>query len=283
MFCLTSQEFIQAIPVILSLIFIEGLLSVDNALAIASMASHLPEKQRSRALTLGMLGAYLFRCVALVIAAWLSDNEWVKLFGAAYLVWLMCDHFTTVDDEEHGVHHAAKGFVATVVAIQFLDLSLSVDNVVAAVAMAPKHPPDFKPEMWVVYCGVLIGILTLRFLAQACIRLLQRFPVLEHTAYLLIGYVGFILIYEVYGQRLFGLEEHPHVEPYQKFIGVALILWLSLLYGQSPAWQRTLRPAFHAVRWPMRMVALAAEWLVWPVRCLIRLIRKKPSGRETTA
>ena len=55
-----------------------------------------------------------------------------------------------------------------------MDLSLSVDNVVAAVAMSPK--------LWVVYTGVFIGILALRFVAGACLKVIDRYPILEETA-----------------------------------------------------------------------------------------------------
>ena len=54
-------ELSEATLIILSLILLEGLLSVDNALAIAAMASHLPEKQQKLALKLGIIGAYVFR------------------------------------------------------------------------------------------------------------------------------------------------------------------------------------------------------------------------------
>ena len=53
----TAPELVDAIPVIISLIIIEGLLSVDNALAIAAMASHLPGKQKYKALKWGIVGA----------------------------------------------------------------------------------------------------------------------------------------------------------------------------------------------------------------------------------
>lgn len=57
----TSAALIEALPVIVSLIIIEGLLSVDNALAIAAMANHLPGRQKYLALKFGIIGAYFFR------------------------------------------------------------------------------------------------------------------------------------------------------------------------------------------------------------------------------
>jgi len=68
---------------------------------------------------------------------------------------------------------------------------------VAAVALAPKDLVTGEREMWVVYTGVFIGILALRFLAGYCITLLNKFPILAKTAFLLVGYVGFILLAEL--------------------------------------------------------------------------------------
>src|SRR4051812_11318192 len=93
---------LDATWIILSLIIIESLLSVDNALAIASLASHLPEHQRALALRLGIIGAYAFRGLALLAASWIIDNNWVKLIGAAYLIYLMCMHLGCHPEEEHG-------------------------------------------------------------------------------------------------------------------------------------------------------------------------------------
>ena len=78
----------DALLVVVSLIVIEGLLSVDNALAIAAMASHLDEKKRKVAMTVGYAGAYGFRIIALFIADYIIDNHWLMILGAGYLIWL---------------------------------------------------------------------------------------------------------------------------------------------------------------------------------------------------
>src|SRR5438045_492793 len=86
-------EIVHAIPIIISLIIIEGLLSVDNALAIAAMASHLPGKQKMQALRWGIVGAYVFRGVALAFVTYIIANPWLKIVGAAYLIHLMASFF----------------------------------------------------------------------------------------------------------------------------------------------------------------------------------------------
>ncbi len=265
-----ASEWLEAVPIILSLIMIEGLLSVDNALAIAAMANHLPEHQKRKALRWGIVGAYAFRGLALAGAAYIIANPWLKIIGAAYLVYLMCAHFTNAAAEEKHEHAptniASRGFWATVAAIELMDLSLSVDNVVAAVAMSPK--------LWVVCLGVFIGILALRFVAGACLRLLEKYPVLEHTAFLLIGYVGAILVAE--------LTLHIHVNAFEKFIGIVLITAATLGYSRLPGLQRGAGPLLTALRWPMIAVATviggALAGAAWPFKTAWRTLR--PANRS---
>lgn len=233
-------EIAEALPVILSLIIIEGLLSVDNALAIAAMASHLPGRQKYLALQLGIIGAYLFRGVCLAFATFIIANPWLKILGAAYLVYLMASHMSAKHEEEAAdVAPQKGGFWATLFAIEIMDLSLSVDNVVAAVAMSPK--------LWVVCTGVFIGILALRFLAGYCIKLVERFPILEPTAFILIGYVGCLLLAEM----LF----HIDVGTLGKFVGICLIIAIALAYQKTAAVRAILDPLSRVVCWPLRLYA----------------------------
>jgi YkoY family integral membrane protein len=273
----TDVQIFEAIPVILSLIIIEGLLSVDNALAIAAMASHLPGKQKYMALKFGIIGAYLFRGLCLAFAAWIIENPWLKICGAAYLIYLMCEHFTGAGDENNDGESDSKtqrGFLATIIAIEIMDLSLSVDNIVAAVAMSPK--------LWVVCTGVFIGILALRFVAGACIKLIEKFPILEETAFLLIGYVGFILVYELLSDPLSGLQILPgpvHVSALEKFLGIMAIVLTSIVYSKVTPVQKALDPIFKLSKTPMKVVAtivgLILKIVLLPFTFLIGLFKKR--------
>ncbi len=258
----------EALPVIVSLIIIEGLLSVDNALAIAAMASHLPGKQKYWALRVGIIGAYFFRGLALLLAAFIIENPWLKLIGAAYLIHLMAHHFATrhkgaameVDESGQAVAKmAGKGFWATVVSIELMDLSLGVDNVVAAVALSPK--------MWVVCTGVFIGILALRFVAGHCIKLIERYPVLEHTAFLLIGYVGLLLVVE--------LSFHVDITTLQKFLGIVAIIAITIWYSKNSAVQAVLKPVNSALMVPVRIYDLLLGAVFTVLLFPFRIFRKK--------
>ncbi|MFM7606576.1 MAG: DUF475 domain-containing protein [Prosthecobacter sp.] len=241
----------EALPVIFSLVLIEGLLSVDNALAIAAMARHLDDKQRQMAMNIGYIGAYGFRVVALLVASWIIENDWIMLLGALYLVWLMCAHFVGQKEQEEdegeavNVHH--RTFGATIVMISLMDLSLSVDNVVAAIALSPD-------KLWPVYVGVTIGIVALRLIAGVAVKLIEKYPVLEHTAFILVGYVGLLLLAELQFPETF-----HHISPAQlkiyKFGGIVLLTALTIAWSQVGWLQKLLKPFLQLILIPMNVLA----------------------------
>ena len=261
----------EAIPVIISLIIIEGLLSVDNILAIATLAAQLPEKQKKTALRMGLAGAYIFRGVALFFVGFIMANAWVKFLGAFYLIHLMAEHFHSFaaanDDDPETKPIAPRAFWSTVIAIQLMDLSLSVDNVVTAVAMSP--------DIRVVCLGVCLGLLTLWMFATVSLRLVEKYPILQHTAFLLIGYVGVILLVEMTAD--YGVHTHLHISPGQKFIGIAIIMLLSIWYSKSVALRKASRPLVSFVHFPMSLYAKTSGTLIsgllWPFKAVVLWIR----------
>jgi YkoY family integral membrane protein len=84
---------LPSLAVIGNLIIIESLLSVDNAAVLATMVMDLPEKDRSKALRYGIWGAYIFRGLAMLFAAFLIGIWWLKPLGGMYLLWLFVDQF----------------------------------------------------------------------------------------------------------------------------------------------------------------------------------------------
>jgi YkoY family integral membrane protein len=268
------EQFIEALPVILGLILIEGLLSVDNALAIAAMASHLDEKKRATAMNIGYIGAYGFRVLALLFASYIIDNHWIMFVGALYLVWLMCAHFAGQKGvaEEEGdavnVHH--RTFAGTITMISLMDLSLSVDNVVAAIALSPK-------DLWPVYVGVTIGIIALRLVAGVAVKMIQKYPVLEHTAFVLVGYVGLLLLTELQFHDFFH-DLGPTKVKLVKFAGIILITALTLAYSEKPLLQKILNPFLRIILLPMEifasLVGAVIVVITWPFKKAIAVVKR---------
>lgn len=179
------------IPMIGILVLLEGLLSADNALVLALMVQHLPEEQRKKALLYGLGGAFIFRGVALIFAGMVLRLWWLQLLGALYLLYITLKHFFShVKKDENGEKPVNKqGFWMTVFLVELTDIAFAVDSVLAAIGFIGDDS-----KLWVAYAGALIGVILLRFAATFFVKLLDKFPSLEHLAYGLVGWVGIKLL-----------------------------------------------------------------------------------------
>lgn len=191
--------------IVLNLIVIESLLSVDNAAVLATMVLDLPPGQRKKALRYGIIGAYVLRGACLLLASWLVKIWWLKPLGGLYLLYLAFDYFkgkmSLVDGEEENVdksknwaYRKTVGLLgtlwATIVVVEIMDLAFSIDNVFAAVA--------FTDHLALIYIGVFIGILAMRFVAQAFVTLIEKFTFLETVAFIVIAVLGIKLTASLY-------------------------------------------------------------------------------------
>jgi YkoY family integral membrane protein len=180
--------------VVAVLIILEGLLSCDNAVVLALLVKDLPPEQRGKALRYGIIGAYVFRILALFLAVWIMTVWWIKVLGGVYLCWLAIDYFRKHGGDGHGKVREVKrvlglgAFWSTVVWVELTDIVFSVDSIAAAVALSKK--------MWVLILGGLLGILAMRFAAQGFVYLLQRFPRLEGCAFAAVAVIGLKLLLE---------------------------------------------------------------------------------------
>jgi YkoY family integral membrane protein len=207
------------------LAFLEGILSIDNALVLALTAKGLPLNQQRKALTYGLAGAVVFRLGALLIIRQLMGWTWVKYVGGAYLVFISLQHLLRRKHhkaEESGTKKPARGFWKTVAVIELMDIAFAVDSILAAVALTNKF--------WIVFIGGFLGVILIRFSATVFIKLLHRFPAFEPTAYLLILWIGLKLIVE--GFHLPGLEFESAGSPaFWAFWG---LMALTILSGFRP-------------------------------------------------
>lgn len=201
---------IPALLIVGNLIIIESLLSVDNAAVLATMVMDLPKEQRNKALKYGIIGAYVFRGICLLFASLLIKVWWLKPVGGLYLLYLTFDFFKKqaakkralvaedeaeeIDKSKNWLYKSTIGwmgqFWATVALVELMDLAFSIDNVFAAVA--------FSENIVLIWTGVFIGILAMRFVAQGFVRLMEKYPFLETAAFLVIGVLGLKLMLAVY-------------------------------------------------------------------------------------
>jgi len=179
-----------------TLVFLEALLSADNALVLAIMVKHLPEEERKRALLYGLGGAFVFRLIAIVFATFVLAQWWLQALGGIYLAFLAIKHFiASSGDAESKVKKPKGGFWPTVIAVELTDIAFALDSVLAGIAFItlPKEGIQ-NDKIWVVVAGAMIGIVLLRFAAARFSKLLDRYPGLDHVAYTLVGWVGIKLL-----------------------------------------------------------------------------------------
>ncbi len=88
MWGIDAAGFLVLASTVAVLVLLEGLLSADNALVLAVMVRHLPKAQQKRALRYGMIGAFVFRLIAVVFASALLQYWIVKALGGVYLLYM---------------------------------------------------------------------------------------------------------------------------------------------------------------------------------------------------
>lgn len=179
---------IEALLVLLVLVALEAVLSADNAIALAAIARGLEDPRLQRqALNFGLAVAYVLRMTLILTATWVVQFWQFELLGAAYLLWLVFQHFTSEEDEEHQ-HHGPR-FTSLLQAIPIIavtDLAFSLDSVTTAIAISD--------QTWLVLTGGTIGVITLRFMAGLFIRWLTIYVHLEDAGYITVGFVGLRLL-----------------------------------------------------------------------------------------
>ena len=235
---------------VLWLVFLEGLLSADNALVMAMMVRHLPRPEAKRVLRYGLWGAIAFRLVAVSLASLLLRVWPLKVLGGLYLLYLAGAHFLgEPEDDERSLSKRAlgRGFWGTVVAVEMADIAFSIDSILAAVAAADKLPLGRAGRYWVVVVGGVLGIITMRYVAGYFIILLEKFRGMEPGAYGLVAWIGLNL---VTGGLHDGEWMRFEMNPWVFWIGMLAIVVMGLLYQPSspPTPQDTMELAHEVSR-----------------------------------
>ncbi len=187
---------IEAALVLIILIFLEAVLSADNAIALAALSQGLEDaKLQRQALNFGLVVAYVLRISLILTATWITNFWQFELLGAAYLLWLVFQYFTSDDNPEHE-HHGPRfeTLLQAIPLIALTDLAFSLDSVTTAIAVSQ--------ERWLVLTGATVGIVTLRFMAGLFIRWLDEFVHLEDAGYLTVALVGLRLLLRVIDNQL---------------------------------------------------------------------------------
>jgi YkoY family integral membrane protein len=177
------------------LVLLEAALSADNALVLAILVLPLPASHQKRALRYGIAGALAFRIVVTTFAAYVIHWNWVKLVGAAYLLYLPIKHFwPTSDPAGRNAPRPATSFLglspfwSTVIRVELTDIVFAVDSILVGIAMSRK--------VWVIVTGGVLGIIAMRALIGQLLGIVRRYPAIVDGAYVIVAWVGIKLFIE---------------------------------------------------------------------------------------
>lgn len=219
--------------IVLQLVILEGLLSFDNALALAALVKKRlahPEDQK-HALLWGIWGAYVFRIGIIFIGVWLMQHEWVKAVAGLYLIWLAVSELflnndvddVAADDEKPNVVTGRASTMLlwrTILAVEIMDIMFSIDSIGVALAISNVK--------WVLIAGAILGIVMMRMAAQMFTKLIDQFPVLKKTAFVLVGLAGVNVILKLkdlnLGFMTLTIDSPIHEGPF-------MALLLTILFG----------------------------------------------------
>lgn len=167
---------------LLQIIWIDLLLSGDNAIVIAMAVRSLPEKQRKLGIWLGCGAAVTLRIIFAVIVSYLLNVPFLKVVGALLLFWIAIK-LAMGEDESHGDIKASDNLWKAVRTIAIADAVMSLDNVLAIAAAARGHF-----ELFVF--GLLLTIPLIIFGANMLSKILERFPILVWFGAALLGWIA---------------------------------------------------------------------------------------------
>ncbi len=209
---------------LLQIIGVNIVLSGDNAVVIALAARSLPTRQQKQAVLWGSGAAVVMRIILTIAAVELLRLPYLKLVGAALLLWIGVQLLLPENEGGDGPATANAGMIAAIRTILIADLVMSLDNVIAVAAAA-------KGDITLLVLGLLISIPLVIFGSTLLMKIMGRWPVIITIGAALLGWVA--------GEMAVG---DPSVKD-----------WIDA----RMAWLHYAAPALGAV-----LVVVAARWLV---------------------
>ncbi|AQG97794.1 hypothetical protein A9R05_02350 [Burkholderia sp. KK1] len=171
---------------VVQIIVIDILLGGDNAVVIALACRNLPDRQRTRGIVLGTLGAILLRVVLIAFAVMLLDVPFLKFVGGVLLLWIG----VKLMQPDHDEHHidASDRLWAAVKTIVIADAVMSLDNVIAIAGAAEAADP--RHRLALVIFGLIVSIPLIVWGSTLVLKLLDRFPVVVLLGAALLGWIA---------------------------------------------------------------------------------------------
>ncbi|RDJ23563.1 TerC family protein [Bosea caraganae] len=167
---------------LLQIIWIDLLLSGDNAVVIALACRSLPENKRKLGIWLGAGAAVGLRIAFALVVTQLLGVPYLKLIGGILLFWIAVK-LAKGEEESHGEIEASDNLWKAVRTIAIADAVMSLDNVIAIAGAAKGHP-----ELFIF--GLLLSIPLIIMGAQLLTSIIERYPILIWIGAALLGWIA---------------------------------------------------------------------------------------------
>jgi YjbE family integral membrane protein len=177
---LNSPTFWLAVAQIIA---IDILLGGDNAVVIALACRKLPEAQRNRAIIGGALGAIVLRIAMIFFALQLLEMPYLKLIGAALLLWIGIKMLIPEKEDTHNNLAASPRLWGAIKTIIVADAVMSLDNVVAVAGAS-------NGSLELVVFGIVISIPIIIWGSKLVLHFMDRFPLVITFGAALLGWIA---------------------------------------------------------------------------------------------
>lgn len=174
---------------VLTIVWINILLSGDNAVVIAMACRSLMPRQRMIGITLGAGAAVLLRIFFTVILQYVLEVPWLRLIGGFLLIYIAVKLLTQNEEASEDSIKGSDNVWGAVKTVAIADMVMSLDNVLAIAGAAKGQP-------WLIVFGLVISIPLIVAGATFIMALLTRFPALVWAGAALLGWIAGDLIME---------------------------------------------------------------------------------------
>ncbi|MEK4033657.1 TerC family protein [Methylocystis sp. IM3] len=214
---------------VLEIIWINILLSGDNAILIALACRSLPVKQRRWGVFLGALGGVVLRVIFTLLVVQMMSIPYLKAFGSLLLLFVAVK--LLIDETEHSDVKAKPDLIGAVTSIIMADAVMSLDNVLAIAAAA-------RGSTHLIVFGLALSVPIVMFGAGFLLKVLERFPALVWAGAGLLGWVAgdMAATDPALLERLQGFD-HASLERALCIGGAVIVLALAFLIQAYRQWR----------------------------------------------
>lgn len=210
-----TVPFAGAVIAFFKVVVIDLVMAGDNAVAVGMAAAGLPDKDRKRAIFLGLSAAVVMLIGFALIAVWLLNQVGLLLAGGVLLLWVCWKMWSdlrhhsdevegerTLDHETAGKPGKKKTLLSALITILVADLSMSLDNVLAVAGAAREHP-------WVLVFGLILSVTLMGVAATWIAKLLMKWRWLGYFGLAIVLFVSMNMIWQGHRQVVVQLDKTP--------------------------------------------------------------------------